>query len=63
VADRLLDLADGVGQGQRLLVGRAQDVERQPLRGALADAGQPRELGDQAVYGRGEQTASSLEPG
>ena len=38
LADRLLDLADGVGQRERLLVGGAQDVEGEPLRGALADA-------------------------
>jgi hypothetical protein len=31
-------------------------VEREPLRGALPDAGQARELGDQAVDRRGEQT-------
>jgi hypothetical protein len=42
VADGLLDLADGVGQRQRLLVRDAEDVERKPLRRALADAGQAR---------------------
>ena len=50
-----LDLADGVGERQRLLVGHAQEVEGEPLRGALADAGQAPELGDQAVDGWGEQ--------
>jgi hypothetical protein len=30
-------------------------VERQPLRGALPDAGQARELGDEAVYRRSKQ--------
>jgi hypothetical protein len=30
-------------------------VEREPLRRALPDAGQARELGDQAVYRGGEQ--------
>ena len=33
---------------RRLFVGGAQDVEGEPLRGALADPRQPRELGDQA---------------
>jgi hypothetical protein len=42
VADGLLDLADGVGQRKRLLLGRAENVEREPLRGALPDAGQAR---------------------
>jgi hypothetical protein len=34
-------------------------VEGEPLRGALADAGQARELGDQAVYRCCEQTVKS----
>jgi hypothetical protein len=55
VADGLLDLTDRVGERQRLLVGDAQDVEREPLRGALPDAGQARELGDEAVDRGGEQ--------
>ena len=49
--DGLLDLADRVGQRERLLVGDAQDVEGEPLRRALPDAGQAGELGDQAVDG------------
>jgi hypothetical protein len=57
VADGLLDLADGIGQRTRLLLGRAENVEREPLRGALADAGQARELGDQTVDRRCKQTA------
>jgi hypothetical protein len=56
VADGGLDLADGVGESERLLLGRAQDVKREPLRGALPDAGQAGELGDQAVDGCCEQT-------
>ena len=60
VADRLLDLADGVGQRERLLLRGAEDVEGQPLRGALTDAGQARELGDEAVDRRGEQGRSSV---
>jgi hypothetical protein len=59
LADRLLDLADGVGQRQRLLLRGAQDVECEPLRRALPDAGQARELGDQAVDRRCEQTTKS----
>jgi hypothetical protein len=60
VADRLLDLADGVGQRERLILGRAEDVEREPLRSALPDAGQARELGDQTVDRRCEQTAKRI---
>ena len=60
--DRLLHLADGVGERQRLLVGGAQDVEGQPLRGALADAGQARELGDQPVDGRSEHQLEAGQP-
>ena len=55
LAHRLLDLADGVGERERLLVGHAQDVEGEPLSGALADARQARELGDQPVDRRREQ--------
>jgi hypothetical protein len=55
VADGLLDLADRIGQRQRLLVGGAQDVEREPLRGALPDAGQASELRDEAIDRGGEQ--------
>jgi hypothetical protein len=60
VADRLLDLADGIGQRKRLLLGRAEDVEREPLRGALPDAGQARELGDQTIDRGCEQTAKRI---
>src|SRR3954447_20050018 len=49
VADGLLDLADRVGERERLLGRQAEDVESEPLRGALADARHARELGDQAV--------------
>ena len=37
----------------------AQQVERQPLRGAVADAWELAELGHQALDGRGEQLATS----
>ena len=42
------ELAEGVGERGRLLVVGAQDVEREPLRAALADPGKPRQLRDQA---------------
>ncbi len=58
VADGLLDLADRVRQRQRLLGREPQDVERQPLSRALADSGHARQLGDQAVYRRGEHDPS-----
>jgi hypothetical protein len=46
-ADFLLDLADRVGQGEAFIFGHSEYVEGEPLRGAAADAGQLRELGDQ----------------
>jgi len=57
VADRRLDLANRVGKRERLLLRRAEEVEREALRGALPDAGQTRELGDQTVDRRCKQTA------
>ena len=51
-ADALLDLADGVGQRVGVLGVAAQDVEGQALGGALADAGQLAELGDEPLDGR-----------
>src|SRR4051812_29785258 len=59
VADGLLDLTDRVGERERLLGRQAEDVEREPLRRALADAGHARELGDQAVDWRGEHRGLS----
>jgi hypothetical protein len=35
-------------------------VEREPLRGALPDAGQARKLGDQTIDRRCEQTAKRI---
>ena len=56
----LLDLADRVGERERLVLRHAQDVESEPLRGALPDAGQASELGDEAIDRRREQrTAES----
>jgi hypothetical protein len=60
VSDGLLDLPDRVGQRKRLLLGCAENVEREPLRGALPDAGQARELGDQTIDRRCEQTAKRI---
>jgi hypothetical protein len=57
VAHRLLDLANRVGEREGLLLRGAEDVEREPLSGALPDAGQARELGDQAVDGCSEHKA------
>ena len=51
--DLLLDLADRVGQRVGVIRGGAQDVERQPLGTAAADAGQLGELAHQALHGRG----------
>jgi hypothetical protein len=50
-ADPRLDLLDRLRQRQRVLLGSAQQVEREPLRRAPADAGQPAQLGDQALNG------------
>ena len=38
-ADPLLDLADRVGERERVLLAGAQQVEGEPLRGAAADPG------------------------
>ena len=54
-AHRGLHLTDRVGQPERLLVGDAEDVEGEPLRGALPDPGQAPELGDEPVDGCCEQ--------
>jgi hypothetical protein len=57
LAHGLLDLADGFGQRQGVLVGGAQQVEGEPLRGPLTDAGQARQLGDQPIDGWSEQNS------
>ena len=51
-ADPLLDLADRLGQRERVLLAGAQEVERQPLGGAAADARELRQLGDQPLERR-----------
>ena len=48
-ADPLLGLPDRLREGDRLLLRRAQEMEREPLRGARADARQAGQLGDQVV--------------
>src|SRR5207344_3666253 len=48
-ADPCLHLADRVGEGQGFLVRHPQQMEREPLRRARADAGQARQLGDQVL--------------
>jgi hypothetical protein len=58
VDHRGLDLADGVRERKRLVLGGAEDVKSQTLSGALPDAGQAAELGDEPVDGCGEQSAS-----
>src|SRR5829696_3613805 len=57
--DLLLDVADRVRERVRVLGRGAQDVERQPLRRAVADAGELAQLGDQALERRREQLRSS----
>src|SRR3954471_4450992 len=52
--DLLLDVLDRLGQRERVVGGGAQDVEGEPLRGAVADPGQLGELADEALEGRGE---------
>ena len=44
-----LHLADRVGEGERVVVGRAKDVEGEALSGSLPDPGQLRHLGDQPL--------------
>lgn len=53
VADVGLDVADGVGEAQGLIRRSLQNMEREPLGGAAADARQARELGEQAINGCG----------
>src|SRR3954462_2988220 len=48
------------GEGECVLLGEAQDVEGEPLRRALTDARQARQLGDQAVDGRGEHGTADI---
>jgi hypothetical protein len=55
VAHGGLDLTDRIGEPERLLLGRAEDVKGEPLSGALPDAGQASELCDEPVDGGGEQ--------
>jgi hypothetical protein len=47
--DPVLDVADRLRERVRVLGRSAQDVEREPLRRAVADAGELAQLGDQAL--------------
>ena len=57
-ADLLGDLADGVGERERLVVVGAQQVERKPLGRPGADARQLAQLGDEPLDRRGVQGAT-----
>jgi hypothetical protein len=64
-SDPFLDLGDRARERERVLVAGAQQMERQPLGRAAANAGQLRQLGDQALYGRGvdaQRTAPKWSP-
>ena len=50
-AHALLHLLDRVGERERLLLLRLEEVEREPLRGAAADSRQPRQLRDEVLDG------------
>ena len=53
-ADALLDLVDRRRESLRLVTRDAEQVEREPMRGARADSGQARELRDEVLDGRRE---------
>src|SRR5262249_48732351 len=53
-ADALLHLGDRRCERERLVFRHLQEVEREPLRRAPADAGEPRQLRDEVVDGRAE---------
>src|SRR6185503_7529115 len=53
-ADALLDLFERAGEGESLLLRHAQQVERKPLRGALAHARQAGQLRDEVLDRRAE---------
>src|SRR5207253_2346388 len=57
-ADALLDLDDRGGERERLVLRYAQQVEREPLRGARPDPGQARQLRDEIVDGGREHGGS-----
>src|SRR5207342_1532931 len=60
--DLLLHLMDRGGKRRRLLVGRAQDVEGKPLRRALADPREARQLRDEARQWRWALSAQVAAP-
>ena len=53
-ADALLHVLDRGGERQRLLARDAEEMEREAVRGARADARQPRQLRDEILDGRRE---------
>src|SRR5262249_47970682 len=57
-ADALLHLLDRRRERQGLVLRALQEMECEPLRGARADAGEPRQLGDQVVDGGGGHSGS-----
>jgi hypothetical protein len=48
-ADAFLHLLDRCGERERLVLRRPEQVKREPVRGAGADAGQARQLRDEVV--------------
>src|SRR4051794_40241831 len=56
-ADTLLHLFERGGEGERFFLRTLQDVEREPLCGARADARQLGELRHEVVHGRAEHRA------
>src|SRR5262249_54185128 len=59
-ANALLHVPDRIGQRLRLRFRRLEDVEREPLRGAAADPGQPRELPDEVLDGWAQHASRVL---
>src|SRR5439155_2855783 len=57
-ANALLDLDDRGGERERLVLGHAQQMEGEPLRGARPDPRQASQLRDEVVDGRGEHGGS-----
>ena len=51
------------GERERVLAGRAQHVEREALRRAVADPRQLGQLGDEPLEGRGEHATSACRRG
>jgi hypothetical protein len=56
--DARLDLLDRRSERERLVLRDPQEVEREPVRRARADTGQPRQLRDQVLDTRREHVSS-----